>query len=200
LCVGAVDNTGAYAAFSSQGYSADHRVKPDVMSQGQNSTVISSSSGNVITSSGTSFATPVLAGMVACLWQGNPTKTNMQVIQAIKQSATQYATPDSLMGHGIPDFCLADQILKGSSGIYSNPSLQYDASGFYVSGMENCKLTVELFDVQGNLLASEQTQITNYGGKNYLAVPSYNTAATGMYIIRITSDKGDKWVRKVVKS
>ncbi len=200
LCVGAVDASGIYAGFSSQGYSADGRVKPDVMSEGLNSTIISSGGGNVITSSGTSFATPILAGMVACLWQGNPTKTNMQVMQAIKQSATQYATPDSLMGHGIPDFCLADQILKGTVGIYTNPSLQYDASGFYVLGIENCNLTLEMYDMQGNLLVSKHTKITNYGARTTIEIPSYNTMAAGMYIVKITSDKGNKWTRKLVKS
>ena len=34
LAVGAVDDSGANTVFSSIGYSADHRVKPDVMARG----------------------------------------------------------------------------------------------------------------------------------------------------------------------
>lgn len=201
LCVGAVDASGVYAGFSSQGYSADGRVKPDIMSQGQQSTVISANSGNVINSSGTSFATPILAGMVACLWQGNPTKTNMQVISAIKQSATQYSTPDSLMGYGIPDFCLADQILKGNNSIYNQPDVKFDQSGFYVSGMENCKLTIELYDITGKLLSRTVKEITgNYAQRTSIEMPAYQNAAPGMYLVKITSDTGYRWTRKMVRS
>lgn len=198
LCVGAVDPMGNYATFSSQGYSADGRVKPDVMAQGQNSTVVSSNSGNIITSNGTSFSSPILAGMVACLWQGNPTKTNMQVIQAIKQSATQFTNPDSLYGYGIPDFCLADQILKGTIGINS-PQIGYDANGFYVSGMEYCKLTLSVYDVQGKLLQQNNTQLGGGGYRRKLEIPAYENLATGIYIVKITSDKGDNWARKFAK-
>lgn len=200
LCVGAVDAGGSYAGFSSQGYSADGRVKPDIMSQGQASTVISANSGNVITSSGTSFASPILAGMVACLWQGNPTKTNMEVIGAIKQSATQYAAPDSLMGHGIPDFCVADQILKGNIGIYNQPDISFDQNGLSVSGMENCKLTIEMYDVSGRLLSSTEKQIGGYGQKVSLEVPAYQDAKTGVYLFRITSDKGFSASKKISKN
>lgn len=200
LCVGAVDFGGSYAGFSSQGYSADGRVKPDVMSQGQQSTVISANSGNVITSSGTSFATPILAGMVACLWQGNPTKKNMEIIAAIKQSASQFTTPDSLMGYGIPDFCLADQILKNLGGIFNQPDVQFSQDGVFVSGMEECKLTIDLYDIGGRLLSTSSAQVSGYRQKISLEVPAYQAAAPGVYLVKITSDKGYRWARKIVKA
>jgi len=199
LCVGAVDGGGTYATFSSQGYSADGRVKPEVMAQGEQATVISANSGNVITSNGTSFATPILAGMVACLWQANPTKTNMEVISAILQSSSQYATPDSLMGHGIPDFCLADQILKGGIGIFDQPDVQFSQSGLFISGMENCKLTVEMYDISGRLLSSTTKDISGYGQKTSLEVPAYQTATPGVYLVKITSDKGYRYSKKISK-
>jgi len=199
LCVGAVDGTGNYANFSSQGYSADGRVKPEVVAQGEQSTVISANSGNVITSNGTSFATPILAGMVACLWQGNPTKTNIEVMNAIKQSASKYTTPDSLLGHGIPDFCLADQILKGGIGIFNQPDIQFNQSGLYVSGMENCKLTVEMYDISGRLLSTTTKEISGYGQKTSMDIPAYQMAATGIYLWKITSDKGYRWSKKISK-
>ena len=197
LCVGAVDNTGAYASFSSQGYSADGRVKPDIMAQGLGTTVISSS-GSVITSNGTSFATPVIAGMVACLWQANPTKKNMEIISAIKQSASQYATPDSLMGHGIPDFCLADQILKTSAIAEHSPDVQFTPNGLVVSGLENCVLQAELYDMTGRLRARAREQVT-YGQKAVLRLPAYEQARTGVYLLTISSDKGYWSARKIVK-
>jgi len=200
LCVGAVDAGGSYANFSSQGYSADGRVKPDIMAQGQQATVISSNSGNVITSSGTSFATPILAGMVACLWQANPTKTNMQVMNAIKQSTKQNAKTDSLIGHGIPNFFLANQILNGGVGINNQPNIQFSQSGLFVSGMENCKLTIDVYDIGGRLLSSSRKEITSYGQKISIEVPAYQNAVPGVYLLKVTSDKGYRWTSKVVKS
>lgn len=199
LCVGAVDVSGTYASFSSQGYSADGRVKPDVMSQGLQSTVVSSSSGNVIQSSGTSFATPILAGMVACLWQGNPTKTNMEVMRAIKQSATQFAAPDSLMGYGIPDFCVADQILKSSNGIAEHPNLYYDGNGFYILGAVDGKVKAEIYDAQGRLLQEDNCTVSFNGNRSDIVIPSYKMLPLGMYVIKLSSSN-DSWTRKMVKN
>jgi hypothetical protein len=106
LAIGAVDSSRNYASFSSQGPSADGRVKPDVMAQGQAS-VLSDVSGTITTANGTSFSCPILAGMVACLWQALPTKTNQEIKQLITQSADRYASPTVQFGYGIPDFSLA---------------------------------------------------------------------------------------------
>ncbi|HEY0091940.1 MAG TPA: S8 family serine peptidase [Flavobacterium sp.] len=103
LTVGAVDATGSYTTFSSIGPTADGRVKPDVMAQGQ-SAVLSNTSGNIVTASGTSFSGPIIAGMVATFWQAVPNLTNAEVVQVIKESSSLYTTPTSEMGYGIPDF------------------------------------------------------------------------------------------------
>jgi subtilisin family serine protease len=106
LTVGAVNATEQYASFSSIGPTSDLRVKPDVMAQGQ-SAVVCNQNGNIVTASGTSFSGPITAGLVACLWQALPAKTNSEIIQFIKASANNYTTPNALYGYGIPDFNLA---------------------------------------------------------------------------------------------
>ena len=202
MAVGAVTNTGNYAGFSSTGFSADGRVKPDVMAQGQNATLISTN-GNVISGSGTSFATPILAGMTACLWQGNPTKTNMQVIDAIKQSASRYTTPDSIMGYGIPDFCLADQILKGNIGtqVYVYSTFFEDKPSVFISGNRDMNLTIELFDINGRRLVNSPAKILKDNGfKQAIEIPETSNLPAGMYLIKITADDGQRWVTKIIKS
>ena len=109
LAVGGVDSNRNYASFSSQGPSADGRVKPDVMAQGKAS-VLSDVSGAITTANGTSFSCPILAGMAACLWQAFSTKTNQEIKQLVIQSADNYSPiiEDRIKyGYGIPDFSLA---------------------------------------------------------------------------------------------
>lgn len=111
LAVGAVDQSGNRALFSSVGPAFGGAVKPNVAARGA-STFLVRGNGEIGYSNGTSFSSPVLAGMGACLLQSNPEATVIQIKQGIEQSAHLYSTPDSLMGFGIPDFRKADQIVK----------------------------------------------------------------------------------------
>jgi subtilisin family serine protease len=77
LSVGAVDRDGLYATFSSRGPTADGRIKPEVVAQGRG-TVLSAASGNTVSSNGTSYSSPVLAGMATGFWQAYPHLTNME--------------------------------------------------------------------------------------------------------------------------
>jgi serine protease AprX len=116
IAVGAVDKNGIRASFSSVGPAFGGAVKPNVAALGLN-TYLVTGSGILGYSSGTSFSSPVLAGMGACLLQSNPYANVSQLKVAIEQSAHQYSSPDSLLGYGIPDFEKADKYLKVN---YSN--------------------------------------------------------------------------------
>jgi subtilisin family serine protease len=113
LTVGAVTSGKSVTGFSSIGPSFDGRIKPDVMAQGQ-SVVLSDSAGNIGTANGTSFSSPIMAGMVACLWQAFPNKTNAEIKEMIVKSADRYTVPDTQYGYGIPDFSL---VLSSSLGL-----------------------------------------------------------------------------------
>lgn len=115
LAVGGVNAAGLYASFSSIGPSFDGRIKPDVVAQGVEA-VVSDPSGNIGLANGTSFAGPITAGMVACLWQALPTKTNAEIIQIIKESASIFANPTPQLGYGIPNYYTA---LSTTLGIIS---------------------------------------------------------------------------------
>ncbi len=130
LCVGAVDNQGNYAPFSSVGPNSDGQVKPDVMATGWGAWVVLDN-GSVVMGNGTSFASPITAGAVACLIQANPTRSAFQVKDWIRRSASLYNTPNDTMGYGIPDFCLAndslqvlavEQMESDAFSIYPNPA------------------------------------------------------------------------------
>ena len=127
LTVGAVDTSENYASFSSIGPSFDGRVKPDVCAKGLGATV-SSSSGTITTANGTSFSSPILAGMVTAFWSAVPNMTNAQIVQFVKQSAHLYANPTIYKGYGIPNFQLAlndalsvNSYQNDSINVYPNP-------------------------------------------------------------------------------
>lgn len=114
LTIGAVSNSGEYAYFSSRGPTYDKRVKPNVCGVGSWVTVQSSSEGTTF-SNGTSFSSPIMAGAVTCLWQAYPEMTNFEIMEAVEKSASQYTTPDTYYGYGIPDFKKASRILSQKS-------------------------------------------------------------------------------------
>ena len=103
LAVGALSPNRNNALFSSVGPSHDGRVKPDVLSLGAPATVIGGT-GKIEGANGTSFASPVLCGMVACLWQALPHLTAHQILNLIRQTANQADDPDNIFGYGIADF------------------------------------------------------------------------------------------------
>ena len=202
LAVGAVDISGNYAPFSSAGPSSDGDVKPNVAAVGEGST-IATTTGGVGGGNGTSFACPILAGSAACLWQAFPTKTNSEIFDAIQRSASQYQTPDSMLGFGIPNFMLADQILQENNvdlpddylaEIYPNPFVTNVTLSFYSTS--NQDLSVKIFNAIGqnvfgkNFKAEENIY-------NYFLLPTQDLQK-GIYFIEIFSEK-NTYINKVVK-
>jgi subtilisin family serine protease len=85
---------------------------------------LSNTNGTIATANGTSFSSPITAGMVASLWQALPSKTNAELIQLIKQSSSQYSNPDYEKGYGIPNFNQA--LINGTLGFISNESKDFN--------------------------------------------------------------------------
>lgn len=111
LTVGAVNDDGTHTAFSSIGYSADGRVKPDCMAMGGDCALLSSN-GSVTTNDGTSFACPILAGAVTCLLQACPSANPLDVIDAVHRASSSYDHPNEIYGYGIPDIHKAYELLS----------------------------------------------------------------------------------------
>ena len=111
LTVGSINEHGVNAAFSAVGPTADGRIKPDVMAFGSPTCVITGR-GSIINDNGTSFSSPLVAGMVACLWQALPGKTAKQIIKLVKLAGDNQQHPDNVFGYGVPDFWKAYQTGK----------------------------------------------------------------------------------------
>ena len=103
ITVGALTPDLNNAPFSSIGPTQDGRVKPDVMAIGSPASVVNGR-GMISQDMGTSFSTPIVCGLVACLWQALHTKTADEIMELIRQSGSNYVHPDNIFGYGIPDF------------------------------------------------------------------------------------------------
>lgn len=106
LTVGGIDRNMNPSEFSSFGYTSDLRVKPDVVSIGTNTTLVGLD-GTILQSDGTSFATPVISGLTACLWQALPHLSAQEIIKLIRKNSSQYNNPDPQKGYGTPDMYAA---------------------------------------------------------------------------------------------
>lgn len=208
ITVGAVDASLSLANFSSIGPSADGRIKPDVVAQGVAS-VVANSNGNIGTSNGTSFSSPITAGMVACLWQATPTKKNMEIIQAIKESATLYATPNNQFGYGIPDYCAAKNMLLGittSSNLINSVSLAsanpFDAEvKLNINSTANRNMKIELVDLLGKIIYKNSISVSANTPSQY--VINTSSVNNGVYTIRVSSDEAENklsYTAKLVKA
>ena len=111
LTVGAVNMEKKNAPFSGVGPTQDGRVKPDVMALGSPASLISGR-GSIIRDMGTSFSTPLVAGLVACLWQALPEKAALEIIDLVRQTSSSYNKPDNIYGYGIPNFWRAYMVGK----------------------------------------------------------------------------------------
>ena len=103
LTVGAINKERRIATFSSVGPSQDGRVKPDVVAQGA-PTALLSGRGTLMHDMGTSFSTPIVCGLVACLWQAHRNMTALEIIDLVRRCSDQYTEPTNIFGYGVPDF------------------------------------------------------------------------------------------------
>ncbi len=113
ISVGAVDSSGTIASFSSDGPTADGRVKPEVLARGVDTRTATATSDDAIVGvGGTSLSTPLVASAVACLVQAHPDWTVEQMRRYLTRTARGYVLsgtfdPLFVRGYGIIDAATA---------------------------------------------------------------------------------------------
>jgi subtilisin family serine protease len=125
LTVGAVDDQDRRADFSSQGPRyGDNALKPDVSAPGVDILAARSSlvdgSGAYTTMSGTSMATPHVAGVAALLAQAHPDWTGAQLKDALMSTSKRLDDSSYAVGSGrvsVPDAIAAKITATGSADL-----------------------------------------------------------------------------------
>lgn len=201
LAVGATNADGEKASFSSYGPTYDGRIKPQIMAQGQGTAVVNTS-GRLSNANGTSFSSPLIAGLAACLWEMAPNATNNQIKRAIIRSSNRYMNPDTIYGFGIPDFQYAASLLlkdiqdKRFLKLINNPLVAQSSISFYAYKEE--VIAIRMYNSSGHKVW-EKNNIPVLPGFNQISpFANIETLSSGIYFIRVNF-KNKTEVLKAVK-
>lgn len=193
--VGAVNASRIIAGFSSFGPTSDNRVKPDVLAQGQSVFVLDQNTGASRTSNGTSFSSPIMAGVVACFWQAFPNLTNTQIMQRIRETGDRFNNPHEQYGYGVPNLETAysnvlsvdsEQILAETS-VYPNPIKNQFTIKTTLKNLNEISITI--FNVIGKKVF-EQKGLTS---KNI----DVSNLKNGIYILKIMTETQQKTIKLI---
>lgn len=186
--VGGVTSTGASSSFSSYGPNAAGQVKPDASARGTNTAMAYNNSAT--TSSGTSFATPLAAGGVACLIQAMPNRPLAEIRELLRQKSSIYPNTTPQLGYGILNFgntyatMGSDNTTKmGQLKIFPNPVV----NTFSIDTHEKI-ISIELYDVLGRKIQQLNNEKTS----------NIEHLASGLYFIKVKTDQKE-YVEKLIK-
>ncbi len=182
LSVGAVSSAGVITSFSSIGPSFDGRIKPDVVALGSLVSLINSS-GNIATGNGTSYASPLIASLVTGIWQMFPELSAQELLDTIRNRASQSNNPDNFLGYGIPNFTFVITAIDSEEpadfiSVFPNPTLNQVKIEFLGSSQSE-KIRIELFDARGSVSYVKAVPVNE---KEFLI--DLSSHKPGLYLLR----------------
>ena len=154
-----MDSAGISSTFSSFGPNSSGAVKPDASARGTASTTVNN---NITTTvSGTSIATPIAAGGVACLIQAFPSMNRNTMRTQLRQTASLFPNHTDQMGYGILNFgSLYNSVLNTSElmkteniSIFTNT-----VQSILNIATEGEVLSLEVYDNLGRLVLKSKNQ------------------------------------------
>ena len=196
IACGAVDSNGNIASFSSQGPTADGRIKPEVCALGVSTYCAGVNSTSAYRyENGSSLATPLVAGAAACVLQAHPDWTPQQVREALMMTASDPENPDNQYGWGIIDVIEAINynnpnpfypVYYTLSNPFPNPFnswIQFDV-GIYSEG----KVILTVFDINGKEI--ERLWSNNIEKGVYPIQWNADGVSSGVYFINLNGKNG----------
>lgn len=201
LAVGAVQADSSSSVFSSFGPSVDNRVKPELCAMGTSSAVVNTT-GSTTFSNGTSFASPIMAGMAACLLQrykaSEPNPNVTVFLNSLFASGNLRNNPTAQKGYGIPNFRIAEQnlpIFNSTSSIFTDIfSMNYNVSDkrlqIRIHNNNSNQAIVRIYSATGKLAVSQTITETT-------SVLNLNKLPGGFYAVRVLSN-GTQQTKKII--
>ena len=189
--VGAMNKDTIAASFSSFGPAFGGQTKPNVSAIGWN-TYMQLSSGTLGYANGTSFSSPVMAGMAACYWQSVRHVPAAEIKKTLEKFSHLYANPDVRLGYGVPDFekayryyfplSVSDFRENGNWSVFPNPVAEkliiQKIRGSMGATTELC-----IFSVEGKMLMKKVVP-----GENQIVLEGLNQLPAGLLILKISTE------------
>jgi len=188
--VGAVNKDSIPASFTSYGPAYGGKIKPNVAAVGWN-TYLQKSDGSFGYSNGTSFSSPVMAGMAASYWQSVSHVPAVEIKKTIEKFSHLYSNPDVQLGFGVPDFKKAwefyfplgvNELNRNSRWlVYPNPVtdiliLRNNGTDFHH------EISIEIYTLDGKLV-----QKWIKPDANRIELRDLNSLPNGILLLKISS-------------
>ena len=198
LAVGAIEDTGERASFSSRG-PGGNILKPDVVALGVSVSLVNAA-GIVTRANGTSYSAPQVAGMAAGLWQAFPELTNLELLNLLRAAGDQANQPDSLRGYGLPSFTMAQYLHVVSLSepnvvelsVFPNPVKGNSLSISLTKEFQAQALDITRYNTQG-----QEIFVTHIPVHDGLVSISTQDWPSGTYLLRIQCEGTLGWARVV---
>ncbi len=200
VAVGMINKDGEIHHNSNWGPNGAGKTKPNIVSVGWNA-VYANNNGLPATTNGTSLATPNVAGLIACLWQAFPEFTNMEIIDAVQQSADRYLQPDDQYGYGIPNFRIASTLLHNKreaklqarlkkSFITAYPVPFKQQFTVFLKAPVTAKVNMRLVSAHGKII---QAKVYNFIKDDYYSIDWFAPQlSAGVYYLQYHDNEGNK--------
>jgi subtilisin family serine protease len=204
VTVGAIQTDSISSVFSSFGPSSDSRVKPEVCALGTASSVVNTI-GTPIYANGTSFSSPIMAGMMACFLQKalveNPYCNLQTLLQSVFKSGSLYNNPTAQKGYGIPNF------QKAVSNLVTLTKLQVDEINHVTVVNDNVNKTLQICFIDFKNFAGSTIQIYSITGNLLInkaltqpeTVLHTDKLASGIYAVCISGNDKTSTFKVIIR-
>lgn len=193
ISVGAVDANEQYANFSSLGPRVDGMVKPEVSAKGLRTT-LASNQNSVGLGNGTSFAAPLIAGMMADFVQAFPNLNAMELRNILIESSSLASNPNDKLGYGIPSYLKAKEIaniqnlIKSTDKdvlVYPNPTeVNRGMNVLVIPDEAGNVFTAAVYDLTGKEIYKK-----DFNSKLFNVEIDATNTAIGSYVLKIWNEQ-----------
>ena len=169
-------------------------------------TTLATSSNTIATSNGTSFSSPLIAGLMASFKQAYPNVSAMKLREIIIQSASQFKVPDNRLGYGIPSvevaIKLADAYVK--TLVLSTEKEMFNSVVYPVPADDGKKIVLK---INNTILPENQMlEVLGISGQNVFGKPlelrdlrnKWNNLSASVYMLKLNFE-GINYLLKIIK-
>lgn len=184
LSVGSCNMYYKNSIFSSIGIAKRNMFRPQIVTIGELVDFVSKDA-KIVKGNGTSYATPIIAGGIACLMQAFPNTSNYTIKQMITLGSNNYYNPNKYIGYGTPNFLLTYQLLKNYNQDTVIDLTELEDKNFHVCFNTNTKQKIQIVitSMDGKSLM-KQTERVDLNINRFCLNKTFKLKK-GLYILKI---------------